>query len=86
MEGRRHDWTLFVLSGLDNQLDQKLGIGGTKYCLYGDSGYSQRDRFHLSIAKYRHARYRYATFKLHLSFPHIDMPSIILPCHPHHNT
>jgi DDE superfamily endonuclease len=43
MEGRRHDWTLFLQSGLDNQLAEKLCIGGTQYCLYGDSGYSQRE-------------------------------------------
>jgi nuclease HARBI1 len=43
MEGWRHDWTLFVRSRLDNQLAEKLRIGGTKYCLYGDSGYSQRE-------------------------------------------
>jgi nuclease HARBI1 len=43
MEGRRHDWTLFLQSGLDNQLAEKLRIGGTQYCLYKDSGYSQRE-------------------------------------------
>jgi hypothetical protein len=26
MEGRRHDWTLFLQSGLDNQLAEKLRI------------------------------------------------------------
>eukprot|EP00171_Calliarthron_tuberculosum_P009482 IDg9482t1 len=42
MEGRRHDWTLYVRSGLDEQLPSLLNIEGKRYCLYGDSGYSKR--------------------------------------------
>ena len=42
MEGRRHDWTLYVRSGLDEQLPVLLNVEGKRYCLYGDSGYSRR--------------------------------------------
>jgi hypothetical protein len=38
------------------------------------------DRFHLSMAMYRHAMYRYATFRFHLSWPYIDTPCIDMPC------
>ena len=42
LEGRCHDWTLYVRSGLDEQLPTLLNVEGKKYCLYGDSGYSRR--------------------------------------------
>ena len=38
--GRRHDWTLYLRSELDNVLP--LNVSGSRYCLYGDSGYNQR--------------------------------------------
>ena len=41
-EVRRHDWTLYVRSGLDEQLPDILDRGGKGYCIYGDSGYSRR--------------------------------------------
>lgn len=42
MEGRRHDWTLYLSSGLDEQLQEVLEVDGRMFCLYGDSGYSAR--------------------------------------------
>lgn len=42
MEGRRHDWTLYISSGLDGTLQQVLTHDGIQYVLYGDSGYSAR--------------------------------------------
>jgi hypothetical protein len=42
LEGRRHDWTMFRLSGLDEQLENLLFIEGTQYFAYGDSGYTRR--------------------------------------------
>jgi nuclease HARBI1 len=38
LEGRRHDWTLYLRSGLDAELENRLHIEGTQYCIYGDSG------------------------------------------------
>ena len=42
MEGRRHDWTLYVESGVEEELQSALNFGGKKYCIYGDSGYNNR--------------------------------------------
>ena len=42
IEGRRHDWTLYCRSGLDDTLPDLLLIGEKQYALYGDSGYSER--------------------------------------------
>ena len=42
MEGRRHDWALDVDSGIETVLPGVLEVAGTRYCLYGDSGYSRR--------------------------------------------
>eukprot|EP00171_Calliarthron_tuberculosum_P002573 IDg2573t1 len=36
-EGRRHDWTLYTRSGLDESLPALLDIGGVQYCIFGDS-------------------------------------------------
>ena len=42
MEGRRHDCTLYVRSGLNEQLLALLNIEGKRYSMYGDSGYYRR--------------------------------------------
>ena len=42
LEGRRHDWTLYVRSGLEENLEEVMMVNGIQYCLYGDSGYSLR--------------------------------------------
>lgn len=42
LEGRRHDWTLYVQSGPDEALPTILGVEGTSYCIHGYSGYSPR--------------------------------------------
>ena len=42
MEGRRHDWTMYVKSDLDSQLADCLNTNGRQFCLYGDSGYNRR--------------------------------------------
>jgi len=42
IEGRRHDWTLHIRSGLDETLPALLDVSGTRYCIYGDSGYNRR--------------------------------------------
>lgn len=43
LEGRRHDWTLYVRSCLDQQLENSMNVAGVTYCLYGDSGYNWRE-------------------------------------------
>lgn len=43
MEGRRHDWTLYSRSGIDGCLEQTMCVDGFQYCLYGDSGYNNRE-------------------------------------------
>lgn len=42
IKGRIHDWTLYVRSGLDENLPDLLGIRGTRYRIYGDRGYNKR--------------------------------------------
>lgn len=42
IEGRRHDWTLYCRSGLDEVLEELMFVDGVQYCLYGDSGYNER--------------------------------------------
>ena len=42
VEGRRHDWTLYTRSLLEEKLPPLLDVEGERYCLYGDSGYSRR--------------------------------------------
>ena len=42
LEGRRHDWTLYVKSELDEMLPYVLNYGKEKFCLFGDSGYHER--------------------------------------------
>jgi hypothetical protein len=42
LEGRRHDWTLYMRSGLDEELEGGLCIADTQYCIHGDSGYNRR--------------------------------------------
>ena len=47
MEGRRHEWTLFVQSGLDEVLSTVLEIAGTRFCVFTDAGYNPR--WHLEV-------------------------------------
>ena len=42
LEGRRHEWTMYVQSGLDETLEDTLFIDRVRYVIYGDSGYSDR--------------------------------------------
>ena len=42
IEGRRHDWTLYCRSGLEEGLPELLVVGGTQYAFYGDSGFNER--------------------------------------------
>ena len=42
IEGRRHDWTLYVKSELDAILPSVLKIDGMRFCLFEDSGYNRR--------------------------------------------
>ena len=38
MEGRRHDWTLYLSSGLDSTLGPTFLHDGKQFVAYGDSG------------------------------------------------
>ena len=40
--GRRHDWYMYMQSGLDEILAVALDYAGTRYCIYGDPGYNNR--------------------------------------------
>ena len=42
IEGRRHDWTLYMQSGIEEQLEKVLQIEGKQFCIYRDSGYNAR--------------------------------------------
>jgi len=42
LEGRRHDWTLYMRSDIDEQLNNALLVDGKQFCIYGDSGYNWR--------------------------------------------
>jgi len=42
IEGRRHDWTMHMRSGLGELLPELLTVESYQYCLYGDSGYNHR--------------------------------------------
>lgn len=42
VEGRRHDWTLYVRSNLEDTLPVLLDVNDKRYCIFGDSGYSRR--------------------------------------------
>ena len=41
-EGRRHDWTMYTRSGLNDHISEVLYVDGERYCIYGDSGYNRR--------------------------------------------
>ena len=41
MGGRRHEWTLYTRSGLEEILSSALHVGGRQFCIYGDSGYNR---------------------------------------------
>ena len=42
IEGRRHDWTLYVKSELTAILSSVIDIDWKRFCLYGESGYNRR--------------------------------------------
>ena len=42
MEGRRHDWTLYMSNGLNNTLQEAFFYDGKQFVALGDSGYSAR--------------------------------------------
>lgn len=47
MEGRRHDWTLYAKSDVDDLLETSLNYYGKQYCIYGDMGYNSRSFLHI---------------------------------------
>ena len=42
VEGRRHDWFMYVCSGLEINLRSVLHVNGRQYVIYGDSEYNWR--------------------------------------------
>ena len=43
LEGRRHDWTLYIRSDAEDLLHIVLEVSdGMKYCIFADSGYKVR--------------------------------------------
>ena len=42
LEGRRHDWTMYMRSGLDSTLQEAFFHLNRQFVAYGDSGYSSR--------------------------------------------
>lgn len=42
IEGRRHDWALYVRSGIETQLDNVCSVDGIQYYVHADSGYNRR--------------------------------------------
>ena len=42
IEGRRHDWTIYTRSGLNEHQPEIFNIYCERYCIYGDSGYNKR--------------------------------------------
>ena len=50
LEERKHDWTLYTRSGLEEQLPNCMQLqDGTYFCIYGDSGYSRRWYLYISF-------------------------------------
>lgn len=41
MEGRRHDWALYVQSGIEAQLDDVGTVDGAQHYDHSDSGYNR---------------------------------------------
>lgn len=42
LEGCRHDWALYVNSGIEPQLEEMMLHDGVQYFIHGDSGYNER--------------------------------------------
>lgn len=42
MEGRRHDWALYVSSGIEQQLEDVCTVNGVQHYVHADSGYNRR--------------------------------------------
>lgn len=42
LEGCRHDWALYVNSGVEEQMEEMMLFNGIQYFIHGDSGYSAR--------------------------------------------
>ena len=43
LEERKHDWNLYTRSGLEEKFPNCMQLeDGTRFCIYGDSGYSRR--------------------------------------------
>lgn len=42
LEGCRHDWALYVNSGIDEQFGDMMFLDGVQYFIHGDSGYNER--------------------------------------------
>lgn len=43
VEGRRHDRILYLRSDMDEELESTLKIDEKQYCIYGGSGYNERE-------------------------------------------
>lgn len=43
VENRRYDWTLYVRSEFDKQLESALIVEDKQHCIYRDCGYNEKD-------------------------------------------
>ena len=50
LEGRRHDWTIYVLSRIDEKLSEAFSIDGEQFYIYGDLGYNRRAHMEVPYA------------------------------------
>lgn len=48
IDGRRHDWTLYCRSGIEESVSQMTPVYGKQYYIYGDFGYKERSFFEFS--------------------------------------
>lgn len=51
IEAHKHDWTLYVQSGVYSVLPVLLRVGDTQYSIYGNSGYSSRVFFEVTYSR-----------------------------------
>ena len=50
-ERRKHDWFMYVSSNMDEQLEASLFVDENWYCIYGDSGYNERERLEVPMQR-----------------------------------
>lgn len=53
IEGRRHDWTLYMPSGMDETLDNMTKADCVSFCLYGTAGYNHRSFLEVPFQGFR---------------------------------